>query len=110
MAIWKQANLFEDDAELKALAQKSKELEEAHKEFTKLPAKLAQEKKERESTMPPMAEIREREQINQFEQSLSRGQIENVLRTQRHSLAMMLLLTVATLLMLFWAYRIMSGG
>ncbi|MGJ8632407.1 MAG: hypothetical protein ACSHX7_00665 [Luteolibacter sp.] len=110
MAKWKQTNLFEEDEELKALVQKSKELEEAHKEYIKLPAKLAQEKKERESTMPPMAEIREREQINQFEQSLSRGQIENVLRTQRHSLAMMLLLTAATLLMLFWAYKIMSGS
>lgn len=109
MAKLKQASLFEDDEELVAIRAKQRSLEEAHKEYIKLPAKLALEKKERDSTMPPMAEIRERQEINQFEQNLSRGQIENVLRTQRHSLAMMLLLSAATILMLFWAYRIMTG-
>jgi len=109
MAKLKQASLFEEDEELVAIREKEKKLEAAHREFVKLPAKLALEKKERDCTMPPMAEIKEREQINRFEQSLSRGQIENVLRTQRHSLAMMMLLATATLLMLFWAYRIMIG-
>ncbi len=109
MAKLKQASLFEEDAELIELRRTERKLEEAHREFVKLPAKLAMEKKERDSTMPPMAEITERQQINRFEQSLSRGQIENVLRTQRHSLAMMMLLATATLLMLFWAYKIMVG-
>ncbi len=109
MAKLKQASLFEEDAELVELRKTERKLEEAHREFVKLPAKLALEKKERDSTMPPMAEIKERQQINRFEQSLSRGQIENVLRTQRHSLAMMMLLATATLLMLFWAYKIMVG-
>jgi len=109
MAKLKQASLFEEDEELVAIREKEKKLEAAHREFVKLPAKLALEKKERDCTMPPMAEIKEREQINRFEQSLSRGQIENVLRTQRHSLAMMMLLATATLLMLFWAYKIMIG-
>lgn len=107
MAKLKQGSLFDEDDELSALREKERKLEEAHKEFVKLPAKLAKEKKERESTMPPMAEIKERELINRFEQSLSRGQIENVLRTQRQSLGMMVLLATATVLMLFWAYRIM---
>lgn len=102
----KQIDLFEEDEELNALRARAKKLEEAHKEFVKLPAKLALEKKERDATMPPMAEIKEREQINRFEANLSRGQIENVLRTQRQSLAMMLLLAVTTALMLLWAYRI----
>ena len=105
----KQGSLFEEDAELVELRKTEQKLEAAHREFVKLPAKLALEKKERDSTMPPMAEIKERQQINRFEQSLSRGQIENVLRTQRHSLAMMMLLATATLLMLFWAYKIMVG-
>ena len=109
MAKLKQASHFEEDEELIALREKERKLEAAHREFVKLPAKLALEKRERDCTMPPMAEIREREQINRFEQSLSRGQIENVLRTQRHSLAMMMLLATATLLMLFWAYKIMIG-
>lgn len=109
MAKLKQGNLFEEDAELVALREKQKKLEQAHREYIKLPAKLALEKKERDCTMPPMAEIRERQQINRFEQSLSRGQIENVLRTQRHSLTMMLLLATATVLMLFWAYKIVIG-
>ena len=66
-----------------------------------------QEKRERERTMPPMGEIVERQKINEFERSLSRGQIENVLRTQRHSFFLMVLLAVTTALMLGWAYRIM---
>lgn len=109
MAKLKQASLFEEDEELVALREKEKKLEQAHREYVKLPAKLALEKKERDCTMPPMAEIKERQQINRFEQSLSRGQVENILRTQRHSIAMMLLLATATLLMLFWAYKIMIG-
>lgn len=109
MAKLKQGNLFDEDEELLALREKQKKLEIAHREFVKLPAKLALEKKERDCTMPPMAEIKERQQIARFEQSLSRGQIENVLRTQRHSLAMMLLLAVATALMLLWAYKIVTG-
>jgi hypothetical protein len=107
MAKLKQGNLFDEDPELVALREKQKRLEEAHDEVVKLPARLEKEKRERESTMPPMAEIREREQIKRFERSLSRGQIENTLRIQRQSLAMLLLLATATVLMLFWAYRIM---
>lgn len=103
----KQANLFKEDAELTDLRERQRRLEVAHKEYIKLPARLEKEKKDRDSTMPPMAEIKERQQFIRFEQNLSRGQIENVLRTQRHSLAMMFLLASATLLMLMWAYKIM---
>ena len=104
----KQGNLFDEANELLALREKERKLEEAHREYLKLPERLAREREEREATMPPMAEIKERQQFNQFEQNLSRGQIENVLRTQRHSLAMMLLLATATILMLMWAFRIIS--
>lgn len=109
MAKLKQGNLFDEDPELIALRERGKRLEEAHREVVKLPARLEKERRERESTMPPMAEIKERIQINEFEKNLSRGQIENVLRTQRQSLAMMLLLSAATILMLLWAYRIMES-
>ena len=98
--------MFDDDPELAELREKQRHLEQAHKDVVHLPAKLEKERRERDSTMPPMPEIREREQIKQFERSLSRGQIENTLRVQRQSLAMMLLLATATVLMLFWAYRI----
>lgn len=106
-AIQGQRDLFEEDVELNALRDKARKLDEAHQEMIKLPAKLEREKRERESTMPPLAEIKERHEINRFEQSLSRGQIENVLRTQRHSFMLMILLFTATALMLGWAYRIM---
>ncbi|MEP2776317.1 MAG: hypothetical protein ABJQ29_05410 [Luteolibacter sp.] len=109
MAKLKQTDLFEEQQELNALREREKRLEREHKEFVQLPAKLEREKKERDATMPPMAEIREREQINRFEANLSRGQIENVLRTQRQSLGMMLLLAAATGMMLLWAYRIMMS-
>jgi hypothetical protein len=102
-----QRDLFEEDEELLALREKEIRLAEAHKEIVKLPAKLEREKRERESTMPPMGEIIERQKINEFERSLSRGQIENVLRTQRQSFFLMVLLVVTTALMLGWAFRIM---
>lgn len=102
-----QRDLFEEDRELNALREKERRLDEQHKEMIKLPAKLEREKRDRESTMPPLAEIKDRYEINRFEQSLSRGQIENVLRTQRHSFMLMVLLITATALMLGWAYRIM---
>jgi len=109
MAKLKQGSLFNEDDELVALREKERKLAAAQKEFQRLPELLARQREESEATMPPMAEIKERQQFNQFEQNLSRGQIENVLRTQRHSLAMMLLLAVATVMMLLWAYRIMMG-
>ena len=102
-----QRDLFEEDRELTALREKERSLVEQHQEMIKLPAKLEREKRDRETTMPPLAEIKDRYEINRFEQSLSRGQIENVLRTQRHSFMLMVLLITATALMLGWAYRIM---
>lgn len=107
MARLKQGNLFEEDLELQALREREKKLEEAHRELAKLPAKLELDRQEREATMPPMAEIEERREIHRFEEILSRGQIENVLRTQRQSLWMMLLLATTTVLLLVWAYRVM---
>lgn len=101
-----QPDLFEEDKELTALREKKRKLDEAHQEIIKLPAKLEREKRDRESTMPPLAEIKDRNEINRFERSLSRGQIENVLRTQRQSFMLMVLLITATALMLGWACRI----
>lgn len=108
MAKLKQGNLFEEDLELIALREKQQKLKQAHQEIIQLPAKLAREKRELESTMPPMAEIRERQHINEFEKNLSRGQIENVLRTQRRSLGLMFLLLVAMAMLLLWAHQIMT--
>ncbi len=102
-----QGDLFEEDRELTALREAARKLDEEHQQIIKLPAKLEREKRERETTMPPLAEIKDRYEINRFEQSLSRGQIENVMRTQRQSFFLLILLVAATALMLGWAYRIM---
>jgi hypothetical protein len=109
MAKLKQASLFDEDYELQALREKERKLAEAQREYQRLPALLAKQKQENEATMPPMAEIKERQKFNRFEQSLSRGQIENVLRTQRYSLSMTLLLLAATILMVIWALRIIMA-
>jgi hypothetical protein len=108
MAKLKQASLFDEDYELQALREKERKLAEAQKQYQKLPALLAKQKQDNEATMPPMAEIKERQKFNRFEQSLSRGQIENVLRTQRQSFVMTILLLAATILMVMWALRIMT--
>jgi hypothetical protein len=109
MAKLKQASLFDEDYELQALREKERKLAEAQREYQRLPALLAKQKQENEATMPPMAEIKERQKFNRFEQSLSRGEIENVLRTQRYSLGMTLLLLAATILMVTWALRIIMA-
>ena len=109
MAKLKQASLFDEDYEFRALREKERKLAEAQKEFQRLPAILAKQKQESEATMPPMAEIKERQKFNRFEESLSRGQIENVLRTQRQSFGMTLMLIAATILMVMWALHIMSA-
>ena len=108
MAKLKQASLFDEDYELQALREKERKLAEARKEYQRLPALIEKQKKESEATMPPMAEIKERQKFNRFEQSLSRGQIENVLRTQRQSFGMTLLLLAATVLMVMWAIRMIA--
>jgi hypothetical protein len=108
MAKLKQASLFDEDYELKALREKERKLAVAQKEYQRLPALLAKQKLDSEATMPPMAEIKERQKFNRFEESLSRGQIENVLRTQRQSLGMTMLLIATTILMVMWALRIIS--
>ena len=93
---------------IQALREKERKLAEAQKEYQRLPALLEKQRKESEATMPPMAEIKERQKFNRFEQSLSRGQIENVLRTQRQSFGMTLLLLAATVLMVMWALSIIA--
>lgn len=101
---YKHADLFEDK-ELQSLKEKERMLKEAEKEIIQLPAKLAREKLDRDSTMPPMAEILMRRDLKKFEENLSRGQIENVLRVQRRSLSLLLLLASTIALLLFWAYQ-----
>ena len=108
MAKLKQASLFDEDYELQALREKERKLAEAQKQYQKLPALLAKQKQESDATMPPMAEIKERQKFNRFEQNLSRGQIENVRRTQRRSLGMTLLLITATVLMVMWALQMVK--
>lgn len=107
----KQASLFEDEEILlKEIRKRERKLKTLQQEAIELPAKLEKEKRERETTMPPNPDISERKRLKQFEESLSRGQIGNVLRTQRRSFAMMILLFTATCLMLLWAFRIYQGS
>ncbi len=108
MAKLKQATLFSEENELLALREEQRKLEAKHKEIITLPARLARLKQEQESTMPPMAEIRERQKLNRFEESLSRGEVENVLRAQSRSLGMMLLLALAAAALLLWALQIFN--
>lgn len=65
--------------------------------------RLAEE--ERMRTLPPPAEVEERQREKQFYERLSRGELKNERRNQAKSGFLLLLLILATLAIGFWIYQ-----
>ncbi len=102
-------SLFKEDQELDEIRQTERQLQLRHKEFADLPKKLEREKKERDCTMPPLDDIQERERRKRYEESVTRGEIANLQRTQRRSLALLFLLVAATASLVMWGMKLMEG-
>jgi hypothetical protein len=101
--------LLKEDLELSKLRETEQELLQRQKEFAEIPRRLAMELKERESTMPPLAEIEERRRRNEHEQIVSRGEVANILRDQSRSFMLLILLLTATGSLIWWGVKLMQG-
>ncbi len=98
-----------EDPELSKLRAAERELLLRQKEFSEIPKKLALELRERECTMPPLAEIEERKRRLRHEQTVSRGEVANILRDQNRSLLLLVLLLAAAAALVWWGLKIMQG-
>jgi hypothetical protein len=104
-----QGTLFDEHRELDELRRAEQQLQQRQKEFAELPKKIEREKKERDCTMPPLEDIKERERRKRYEESVTRGEIANLQRAQRRSLGLLLLLIAATASLITWGLRLMQG-
>ncbi|MCP5533568.1 MAG: hypothetical protein H7A49_01045 [Akkermansiaceae bacterium] len=79
------------------------------KEIAENRQRIAEERIERESTIPPLEEIREREARKKYEETVSRGEVANLVRTQNRSLLLLVLLVTAACTLVWWGLRVMQG-
>lgn len=104
------ANRSKEDAELDQIRETEQQLEARQKVFTESKKRIAEERIERERTMPPLEEIEIRTRQRIFEeQVVSRGQAVNLLRTQNRSLLLLFLLVAATCALVWWGFTLMQG-
>ncbi|MES2439447.1 MAG: hypothetical protein V4584_10290 [Verrucomicrobiota bacterium] len=100
---------LKEDLELSQMREAEQQLLLRQKEFAEIPKRLAQELKERECTMPPLAEIEERRRRKEHDQIVSRGEVANILRDQSRSFMLLVLLLTATGSLIWWGVKLMQG-
>jgi hypothetical protein len=100
---------LKEDLELSQIREEQQQLLLRQKEYAEIPKRLAQELRERESTMPPLAEIEDRRRRKEHDMIVSRGEISNILRDQSRSLLLLILLVTATGALIWWGLRVMQG-
>jgi hypothetical protein len=103
------STVFQEDLQLSELREKEQQLRLREKEYAEIPKRLALEIKERECTMPPLAEIMERKARREHEEIVSRGEIANIQRIQTRSMTLLFLLLTATASLVWWGMRLMQG-
>ncbi len=103
------STLLKEDLELNQIREAEQQLLLLHKEYAELPKKLAQEQRDRECTMPPLAEIEDRRRQRAHENTVSRGEVTNILRDQNRSLMLLILLLTATGSLIWWGMKLMQG-
>lgn len=100
---------LKEDLELRQLRQQDQDLSRRQQECAAIPKKLAQELKDRECTMPPLAEIAERTRSKEHDLIVSRGEVANILRDQTRSVVLTFLLLTATGSLIWWGIKLMQG-
>jgi hypothetical protein len=103
------SNLIKEDLELTQLREAEQALMLRQKEAAKVPKKLAQEMRDRDCTMPPLADIEERRRQKEHDQLVSRGQVANIYKDQSRSVLLILLLAATTLALVWWGFKVMKG-
>jgi len=103
------SHILKEELELDAIRETEEQLRRREQEYAQIPKKLAQELKERECTMPPLAEIADRRRQIEHDQIVSRGQVSNILRDQGRSFLLLVLLLAATATLIWWGLTLMRG-
>ena len=102
--------MLNEELELDQLRETEQHLLQREKEFAENRRRIAQERIERESMMPPLDEIQVRIQRKQHEQIVSRGEVANVRRDQNRSLMLLFLLITTTCTLIWWGMQLMQGS
>ncbi len=98
------------DPELERLRQQELELLAKQKQVSELPKLLEKEKREREITMPPLADIQDRTRTKRYEEELAtRGAVRNLQKAQNRSLLLIFMLLAATCALVAWGLRLMEA-
>lgn len=100
---------LKEDQELTQMREAEQQLLLLEKQYAQIPQKLALELKERECTMPPLAEIEDRRRQRIHEDTVSRGEASNILRDQTRSLMLTAMLLAATGALIWWGVKLMQG-
>jgi hypothetical protein len=102
--------LSKEELELDQIRETEQQLLKREKESAEYRKKIARERSEMDSTMPPLYEIQVRIAQKRHELVVSRGEVENVLRTQNRSILLLLLLVTATASLIWWGLKLMQAG
>lgn len=100
---------FKEELELDQIREREQQLLQRQREFAENQKRIAQERIERESTIPPLDEIQLRIRRKQHEEIVSRGEVSNIRRDQSRSLFLLLLLLLTTCAVAWWGWKLMQG-
>lgn len=95
-----------DLAELRALEERKRALEEQIQNASAQPEKILREAQEQAATLPPPDDLADRRRLREFEEKASRTQIRNERRTQGRSLLLLVLLLAATGALISWVIQL----
>lgn len=101
---------IKEELELDELLATEQKLLEREREFARNQERIERERHERERTMPPLDELKERERRRRHEEIVSRGEVANIRRVQNRSLLLLLLLAVTTAALIWWGLQLMQAG
>ena len=100
---------FKEDQELDAIREQERMLLQRHRQVAELPDRLEREQRERECTMPPLAEIQDRRRMKEHEDTLTRREVGNILRAQSRSAVLVVMLIAATGALIWWGLKLMQA-
>lgn len=100
----------QDELALEEINRQAEELKRKQREVAALPKKLERERREMETTLPPMADIAERERLRRYEEeNASRREARNLQKAQNRSMFLFLLLCGCTAALIAWGFALMRG-
>jgi hypothetical protein len=90
----------------KACASIEEQARECEQILREAPQRMAAEKAERDSTIPPPDDLADRRRELRFYELVSRGQLRNERRAQAGSIVLLLLLVAATSALVMWVLQL----